>query len=623
MVGASHALGGPGAGDGAGAAGAARRAPAPTVRRPTRIRSSPSAPTRSVYDSNADVVTASGEVRMNREGNYLAADQVIWDRKIGRGLRQRQCRHADARRATSSSATTSSSPTRFGRHGRQSHGRARKRRPDRRPARHAGQRRHDLLQRDLHALPGDDATRGCPKRPSWSITAARVIDDPKSTTDPLRGRPAAAVRDQPAAAAGLQRSPRHRRRDRLARARLRAFEPQRASRSRLPYHWQIAPNRDSDDHAAHLHRRPAGDRASSIASSTASARSRSAASSPTARIDKIELDRDTADRRAASAAISTPTASWQLDPEWSITDLASRRDRQDRHAPLRHHQRRPAAQRRQRRADHARQLHLDRRLGVPGTARRRQAEADPDRAAGDRRALPARRHRRRHSSSSQANSLAITRIDGQDTQRAFASADGTCGKLTPWGQEVTFTAYGRGDVYHTDDAAGHDRRASTAAPNGWHARAIGALAADVQWPFIGPLFGGVQRLVPRVQLVLTPPTPNLDIPNEDARSVDLEDSNLFALNRFPGYDRWEDASRITYGFDWSLERNNMSIDEHDRPKLSVRSRCATFSPKEPALPAAFRTSSEERASATAASSTSRTATASTRTTSPSAATRST
>ena len=91
-------------------------------------------------------------------------------------------------------------------------------------------------------------------------------------------------------------------------------------------------------------------------------------------------------------------------------------------------------------------------------------------------------------------------------------------------------------------------------------RAIGALAADVQWPFVGPLLGGVQRLVPRVQLVLTPPTPNLDIPNEDARSIDLEDSNLFALNRFPGYDRWEDASRVTYGFDWSLDRRNLSID---------------------------------------------------------------
>ena len=35
------------------------------------------------YDSDTDVVTASGDVRMNREGNYLAADRVVWDRKSG------------------------------------------------------------------------------------------------------------------------------------------------------------------------------------------------------------------------------------------------------------------------------------------------------------------------------------------------------------------------------------------------------------------------------------------------------------------------------------------------------------------------------------------------------------
>ena len=158
----------------------------------------------------------------------------------------------------------------------------------------------------------------------------------------------------------------------------------------------------------------------------------------------------------------------------------------------------------------------------------------------------------------QANSLAILRIEGQDSQRAFASAQWNLRRLTNWGQEVTFTGYARGDVYHTNisDSAeiplyrGED---------GWHARGIGALAADVEWPFVGPLFGGTQRLTPRVQLVLTPPTPNLDIPNEDARSVDLEDSNLFALNRFPGYDRWEDGSRITYGLDWSYERPNLAI----------------------------------------------------------------
>ena len=56
-------------------------------------------------------------------------------------------------------------------------------------------------------------------------------------------------------------------------------------------------------------------------------------------------------------------------------------------------------------------------------------------------------------------------------------------------------------------------------------------------------------LPPRVQFVATPTIRNLDVPNEDARAIDLEDSNLFALNRFPGYDRVEDGARITWGID--------------------------------------------------------------------------
>src|SRR6188472_3733060 len=35
------------------------------------------------YDSDDDVLTASGQVRMSREGNYLAADSVTWNRKTG------------------------------------------------------------------------------------------------------------------------------------------------------------------------------------------------------------------------------------------------------------------------------------------------------------------------------------------------------------------------------------------------------------------------------------------------------------------------------------------------------------------------------------------------------------
>ncbi|MGN6358090.1 MAG: LPS-assembly protein LptD [Novosphingobium sp.] len=157
----------------------------------------------------------------------------------------------------------------------------------------------------------------------------------------------------------------------------------------------------------------------------------------------------------------------------------------------------------------------------------------------------------------QANSLALTRTTGQDTQRAFASAKWSLRKITGMGQEVSLTALVRGDVYHSD-ANGLSNPAYAGLP-GWQGRGVAIGAIDVKWPFVGAFMGGTQVFTPRVQFVASPPIRNLEIPNEDARAIELEDSNLFALNRFPGYDRVEDGARVTYGFDWQWERPSWRI----------------------------------------------------------------
>ena len=159
----------------------------------------------------------------------------------------------------------------------------------------------------------------------------------------------------------------------------------------------------------------------------------------------------------------------------------------------------------------------------------------------------------------QLNTLAIGRTAGQDTQRAFAGVRWDLRRLTSLGQEVTFTAMVRGDVYHSDE------NLLTAIPgyrgkSGWEGRGIAAFAADMRWPFVGEFMGGTQTLTPRVQLVATPKLKNLDIPNEDSRAFDLEDSNLFAINRFSGYDRFEDGARITYGAEWNYSRPGFNIN---------------------------------------------------------------
>jgi LPS-assembly protein len=152
----------------------------------------------------------------------------------------------------------------------------------------------------------------------------------------------------------------------------------------------------------------------------------------------------------------------------------------------------------------------------------------------------------------QLNSLAITRTSGQDTRRAFARAQWSLRRITALGQELTLTGLARSDVYHSENNLA-TQTVSYRGNSGWEARGVAIGSVDLKWPFVGGFLGGTQVLTPRMQLVASPGIRNLAIPNEDSRAIDLEDSNLFALNRFPGYDRIEDGVRLTYGVDWQAD----------------------------------------------------------------------
>ena len=153
----------------------------------------------------------------------------------------------------------------------------------------------------------------------------------------------------------------------------------------------------------------------------------------------------------------------------------------------------------------------------------------------------------------EVNSLALTRTDKQDTQRALARAQWDLHTIAPGGQELTLTTLLRGDIYHSTNNALAANTSYQGLP-GWQARGLATAAVDIKWPFIGAALGGTQVLTPEVQIVATPHIRNLAIANEDSRAIELEDGNIFALNRYPGYDRVEDGVRVTYGFDWRLNR---------------------------------------------------------------------
>jgi LPS-assembly protein len=505
-----------------------------------------------IYDGNADLVTANGEVRMSRDGNYLAADQVTWDRKSG-----------EVRAIGNVVLLTPQGDKLVGENVRltdtlrdgtvdnlmvvlESGGRI---------AASRGTRLNGIstFTNAIYTPCPVTNDAGCPKRPSWAVTAARVIDDPASPRIRFEGArlqlfglnlpllPVFNISKGTGGVTGL-------------------LVPDIALSSRngfevaLPYHWQIARNRDATI-TPHVYTGvlPAIEAKYRELNSLGAFQLSGFLTYGT--IDKISSTVPPTAR--GFRGYFDANGRWQLDPAWSVT--ASIRVASDKTVTRRYDL---TTDDRLRNVINVERITPDSYVSIAGWVF--QGLRADDRQKQIPFALPAIDARFRFNDIAgghlelQANSLAIGRIEGQDTERAFASLRWDLSRLTPWGQEVTLTALGRGDVYHTDDAE-ETSVAIYGGTDGWHGRAIGALAADVRWPFIGSLFGGIQRLVPRVQLVLTPPTKNVDIPNEDSRSVDLEDSNLFALNRFPGYDRWEDASRITYGLDWSLDRGNLSI----------------------------------------------------------------
>lgn len=510
-----------------------------------------------VYDSDADLVTADGQVRMARDGNYLAADRVTWDRKSGRVLAEGNVvvLNPEGDRLIGERVDLNESL----RDGvvdnllivLESGGRI---------AAARGTRSDNMTELDNAVYSACPVTTegGCPKNPSWKITAARVVQD--RTTGKIRfvgGRlslfgltlpllPVFSIGD------GSQKGgfsgflvPGFR------------IDSNNGVEINTPYYWRIDRNRDLtitphfytgslpalEGRWRHLTEIGAYQVGAFVTYGT---------------IPDSDAADFTPESRKGIRGYFEANGRFQLDPYWTVT--SSIRAATDKTVTRRYDITRDD---RLRNFISAERISLNSYIAIEGWAF--QGLRSTDKQERIPFALPAIDARIRLEDpllggqvQLQANSLAILRTDGQDTQRAFASAQWDMRRLTAMGQELTLTAYARADAYHTDEA-----EKTTVdlyrGKNGWHHRAIGALAADLRWPLVGPLWGGTQRLTPRVQLVLTPKTENLDIPNEDARAVDLEDSNLFALSRFPGYDRWEDGSRITYGMEWAYDRPRWSI----------------------------------------------------------------
>ncbi len=79
-------------------------------------------------------------------------------------------------------------------------------------------------------------------------------------------------------------------------------------------------------------------------------------------------------------------------------------------------------------------------------------------------------------------------------------------------------------------------------------RGLAQAGANISWPFIRDFGSTSVILEPMAQIVVAPLLgANPYIPNEDSVSFEYDETNLFALNRFPGADLVESGQRINLG----------------------------------------------------------------------------
>jgi len=158
------------------------------------------------------------------------------------------------------------------------------------------------------------------------------------------------------------------------------------------------------------------------------------------------------------------------------------------------------------------------------------------------------------------NAVSLLRTDGADTRRATLSTGWRAPFTSNWGHKVVLDAYLEGAVYDVRDADNFDDPAF-AGDGGTELRGVARASATISWPF-SSFAGGVEQIIePVVQLVASPEDLNDSaIPNEDSRSFALGRSNLFSLDRTPGFDLVESGSRVTYGLRYKLFAGDFSLE---------------------------------------------------------------
>jgi LPS-assembly protein len=143
-----------------------------------------------------------------------------------------------------------------------------------------------------------------------------------------------------------------------------------------------------------------------------------------------------------------------------------------------------------------------------------------------------------------------------DYTRGSAEVDWRRTLTTSNGQEITPFFQLRGDVasVFVDNQPGVSNYIATG--DSQLARVMPVAGVEYRYPFVDVEPWGTQTIEPIAQLILRPNEAEIGKwPNEDSQSLVFDDTNLFKIDKFSGWDRVEGGGRANVGFEYTAQVN--------------------------------------------------------------------
>jgi LPS-assembly protein len=154
-----------------------------------------------------------------------------------------------------------------------------------------------------------------------------------------------------------------------------------------------------------------------------------------------------------------------------------------------------------------------------------------------------------------SNVLSLSSEDSADTNRYINELTWRRSMISQGGQVFTPFFAARGDLYKVSNV--FDPVTGEGTNDDSTARGLVTGGLEYRYPFVAHGRIGSHVIEPIGQIIVrTNVDDQNEIPNQDARSLVFDDTLLFEVDKFSGYDRIEDGTRANAGLRYTLQGNN-------------------------------------------------------------------